>query len=72
MAIGPLSPREFIRKLRALGYDGPFAGGNHQYMAKVSARVRIPNPHSGRDIDVSLIRRILQVSGIKPEEWDNA
>jgi predicted RNA binding protein YcfA (HicA-like mRNA interferase family) len=65
MALSSCSRREFIRKLRALGFSGPFAGGNHQYMSKQDAfNVRVPNPHRG-DISVGLLRRILVVSGIK-------
>jgi hypothetical protein len=40
-------------------------------MSKQGARVRIPNPHRG-DISVSLIRRILQISGIDQQDWENA
>jgi len=67
----PCSRREFIRKLRALGYSGPFAGGNHQYMSRGEVRVRVPNPHRG-DISVPLIRLILQISGIDQNDWENA
>jgi predicted RNA binding protein YcfA (HicA-like mRNA interferase family) len=73
MALYACSRREFVRKLRMLGYSGPFAGGNHQFMTKLGAlSVRVPNPHSGRDIGIALIRRILQISNIKQEDWENA
>jgi len=33
--------------------------------------VRVPNPHQG-DISVDLIKRILQISGIKQQDWENS
>jgi predicted RNA binding protein YcfA (HicA-like mRNA interferase family) len=72
MALRPCSRREFIRKLRALGYGGPFAGGNHQFMSKPGAlSVCVPNPHRG-DISIDLVKRILQVSDIKQHDWETA
>jgi predicted RNA binding protein YcfA (HicA-like mRNA interferase family) len=65
----PCSRSEFIRKLRALGYDGPYPAGKHQYMARVGhATVRVPNPHAG-DISVGLLSHILKSAGISREEW---
>lgn len=54
---GSLSRRELIRKLRALGFDGPFSGGKHQFMIKGQRKVRIPNPHGG-DISSGLVNEI--------------
>jgi predicted RNA binding protein YcfA (HicA-like mRNA interferase family) len=72
MPLVPCSRREFIRKLRALGYAGPFAGGNHQYMNKTGApTVRVPNPHRG-DISVDLIKRIINNAQIKQPDWESA
>jgi predicted RNA binding protein YcfA (HicA-like mRNA interferase family) len=57
-----------VRKLKALGFEGPFAGGKHQWMRHGSLRVTIPNPHPGA-IDPGLIRRILRQADISVEEW---
>jgi hypothetical protein len=65
----PVSRRELIRRLRALGFTGPEAGRRHQAMRKGSLTVRIPNPH-GSDIDWSLVSRILDQAGISREQWD--
>jgi len=46
--------RELIRKLRRLGFEGPFSGKKHEYMRKGNIRIIIPNPH-GQDIDPGLI-----------------
>jgi len=64
-----LSRKEVIRKFRFLGYSGPFSGGKHQFMAKGSHKIRIPNPH-GSEIGVSLLKEILRQGGISTEDWD--
>jgi predicted RNA binding protein YcfA (HicA-like mRNA interferase family) len=67
-SLDPVSRRELVRKLKALGFEGPFAGGKHQWMRRGGLRLTIPNPHGGA-IDPGLIRRILRQAGITPDEW---
>ena len=67
-----LSRREMIRKFRALGFSGPHAGKRHQFMARGDLKIRIPNPHGNRTIDVSLVVRIIRQAGIPDEQWDQA
>lgn len=62
--------RQLIRKLRALGFTGPFSGGRHQFMVKGALKLRIPNPHAAKDIHISLLREILRQAGISVEEWN--
>jgi hypothetical protein len=38
----PLKRRDFIRKLRALGFGGPYSGTRHQFMTFASHRQTIP------------------------------
>ena len=33
----PVSWREFVQRLRELGYEGPYAGGRHPQMREVQA-----------------------------------
>ncbi len=66
----PIKRAELIRRLRALGWEGPFQKGKHPFMVKAGVRLTIPNPHLG-DIDWSLTKRILQQADISPEQWDN-
>lgn len=66
---GPIKRRELIRALREFGFDGPFSGGNHQYMQKGQLKLPIPNPHQG-DISVDLLARVLRKAGISREEWE--
>ena len=66
---GPVPRRELIRGLRALGFDGPYSGGRHQFMVRAEVVVTIPNPHGG-DIGVGLLSRILRQAGVSREEWE--
>ena len=36
--IGPIKRTDLIRYLRMLGFEGPYAGGKHQYMIKGTLR----------------------------------
>jgi predicted RNA binding protein YcfA (HicA-like mRNA interferase family) len=70
-ALKPVSRRELIRKLKALGFHGPFPGGKHDWMRRNYLRVTIPNPHRSA-IDPGLIRRILRQAGISIDRWLDA
>jgi predicted RNA binding protein YcfA (HicA-like mRNA interferase family) len=65
----PIKHKEMLRRLRALGWAGPFQKGKHPFMVKEEMRLTIPNPHHG-DIDWSLMKRILQSAEISPDEWE--
>jgi predicted RNA binding protein YcfA (HicA-like mRNA interferase family) len=75
MRLIPVHRRDFIKRLRELGWDGPHSGGSHQYMHKGSGKgafkVMVPNPHGGGEIAVPLLRRILRQAGISPDAWIN-
>lgn len=62
---GPISRRELIRALRAVG----FAGGKHQFMVQSDIVLTIPNPHGG-DIGVGLLARVLRHAGVSRVEWE--
>ena len=66
---GPTSRRTLIDYLKKYGFDGPFAGGKHQFMIKGNLRLTIPNPHQG-DIGIDLLSKILKQAGISREEWN--
>ena len=67
---GEIKRRDLIRALKGFGFNGPFPGGNHQYMSKGELKVRIPNPHQG-DISISLLARVLHQAQISREEWES-
>ena len=68
-AVGPIKRRELIAYLRALGFEPPVSGGDHQYMKGRGRKLRIPNPHT-EDISRGLLLRILRQGGIGREEWE--
>jgi predicted RNA binding protein YcfA (HicA-like mRNA interferase family) len=65
----PVKRRKLVQNLRKLGFEGPYSGGNHQFMIKGELRLVIPNPHKG-DINRALLSRILKQAGISREEWE--
>jgi predicted RNA binding protein YcfA (HicA-like mRNA interferase family) len=54
----PVSCRELIQRLKRLGFEGPYAGGRHEFMLRGDRRLILPNPHRG-DISVDLLVRLL-------------
>ena len=69
MRLAPVSRREFIKRLRELGWEGPKSGGNHQFMIKGDRILPIPNPHRGGDISVAKLREILREIDVSRHEW---
>jgi len=68
----PLKRRDFIRKLRALGFDGPYSGTRHQFMTFGSSRQTIPaNPEYSVPQIRMLVRQVEEIIGrkINLENW---
>ena len=65
--------REFIRRLRKLGFDGPYTGTRHQFMVYKQHRLAIP---SNAEYSVPQLRMMLgeveQITGrqISVEDWN--
>ena len=70
----PLKRRDFIRKLRAPGFDGRFSGTRHQFMILSQHRQTIltNSEYSVPQIRL-LIRQVESILGRKVslEEWDS-
>ncbi len=66
---GPIKRRDLIHFLEEAGFEGPYAGGKHQYMVKGEIKLAVPNPHIG-DIGRDLLARILRQAGIDKSEWE--
>lgn len=67
--------KQLIERLRAMGFDGPFAGsGKHpEFMQRGAQTLRLPNKHSQKsDIGRTLLARILQSADITAAEWEQA
>ena len=66
---GPIKRRRLIQCLKRPGFEGPYSGGNHQYLVKDQLRLVIPNPHQS-DISRALLGKILQQAHITRAEWE--
>ena len=66
--IPPCSRSELIRKLKAIGFTGPFSGGKHSYMKRGRYRQIIPNPH-GKEISAEFVKEILKQANITVNDW---
>lgn len=68
----PCKRSDFIRKLRRLGFDGPFAGSRHQFMVLSQQRLVIP---SNSEYSVPqlrmMVREVENLVGreVTAEEW---
>lgn len=68
--LAPIKRKDLIYYFRQLGFDGPYSGGNHEFLKKDVLKVRIPNPHQG-DISLGLLSRILKQANIERSVWEN-
>ena len=67
--LSPLKSRDLINKLRALGFEGPFAGGRHSRMVHFETGQVIPIPIHSKEVSVGLIREIIREVGVTLEQW---
>ncbi len=68
----PCKRREFIRKLRQLGFEGPFAGKAHEFMVNAGRRQTIPTNAEYSVPQLRMVLRQIQVRlarSISAEEW---
>jgi predicted RNA binding protein YcfA (HicA-like mRNA interferase family) len=69
----PCKRREFIRRLHALGFVGPYAGSRHQFLVFQHHRLAVP---SNAEYSVAQLRMMLkEVEGIlnremTADEWN--
>lgn len=70
--MAPCKRREFIKRLRILGFDGPYSGTRHQFMTYKNHRLAIP---SNREYSVPqlkmMLREVEKILGrrILEEDW---
>jgi hypothetical protein len=70
----PIKRREFIRRLTALGFTGPYSGTRHQFLVLGQHRQTIP---TNSEYSVPQVRMLLrQVEGmlgrkISADEWES-
>lgn len=69
----PCKRRDFIRRLRILGFDGPFPGTRHQFMVYKRYRLSIP---SNTEYSIPQLRMMIreteEIIGkeITSDEWN--
>jgi predicted RNA binding protein YcfA (HicA-like mRNA interferase family) len=66
---GPVKRKELVKTLQKAGFEGPFAGGKHEFLVKGELRLVLPNPHQG-EIGKELLARILRQANISRAEWE--
>jgi hypothetical protein len=70
----PIKRREFIRRLRALGFEGPFFGTRHQFMISGQHRQTIP---TNSEYSVPQVRMLLRQAEsilgrpVSLDEWNS-
>jgi len=70
----PCKRREFIRRMRLLGFEGPYSGTRHQFLVRSEHRLAIP---SNDEYSMPQLRMMLREAEIilgreiKVEEWNS-
>lgn len=70
----PCKRREFIKRLRKLGFDGPYSGTRHQFMIYQNHRLAIPSnkEYSIPQLKMMLneVEKIIELD-INSEHWNS-
>lgn len=70
--LGPIKRAQFVRKLRTLGFEGPFRGGKHQFMTYGQYSLPIPSQDEySVPIHARMLHEVEHVIGreVSREEW---
>ena len=67
--VGEPAPTGLLRMVQDLSFEGPYPGGQHQYMIKGELKLTIPNPDRG-DISQALLARMLRQGNITRDDWE--
>lgn len=65
-----VSYREFIRRIRVLGFEGPQPGAKQPIFVRKRRAYHVPNPHRGV-ISVDLLARVLKQLETTRREWES-
>lgn len=70
----PCKRRDFIKRIRQLGFEGPYSGTRHQFMVYENHRLAIP---SNSEYSVPQLRMMLNEikaildRSVTTDEWDS-
>jgi hypothetical protein len=67
-----LTRKEFIKKLKTFSLECPFQCGDHQFMCIKNCKIKIPNPHSQKDVPKFIVQLTIKHLNISRNEWINA
>lgn len=67
----PLSRKTLIKKLRKLGFTGPFSATRHEYLIKINHKIFVPNTHGSKDVGVPIIAEIIKQLVIDRDDFLN-
>ena len=68
-SFGPTKRKDLIKALKKAGFEGPFAGGKHEFLVKGELRLVLLNPHQN-EISKDLLARILKQANISRKDWE--
>lgn len=68
-SFGPVKRKDLINALRQAGFEGPYAGGKHEFLVKGEIRLILPNPHQS-EISKDLLARLLRQANVSRAEWE--
>ena len=70
----PVKRSEFVRRVRKLGFEGPYSGTRHQFLVSGNHRLTVP---SNAEFSVPQLRLLLREVGamigrnVNREEWED-
>ncbi|MGC1377051.1 MAG: type II toxin-antitoxin system HicA family toxin [Anaerolineales bacterium] len=68
-AFAPIKRNSLVKALKQAGFEGPYAGGKHEFLVKGELRLILPNPHQD-EISKDLLARILRQANLSRSEWE--
>ncbi len=68
-ALRPLPARKVVRALQSLGFSELRQRGSHLVMGHSDGRRVVIPIHPGEEIGRGLLRKIIFISGVEPEEF---
>ena len=69
----PCKRKDFIKKLKNIGFDGPFSGSKHQFMIYFNHRLAIPTNEEYSVQQLKMMAKEIQEiidRDISNEEWE--